>query len=789
MLKNYLKIALRNFRRHKVTSFINIVGLAIGIACAALILLYVRHELSYDRYHKNKDRIYRLVSKVQGASYEAVAKVPGPWSIEAKKSFPEIQHVARFVFFNEILVRRGEKRFYESGGFYADSTVFEVFSFSLLKGNPQTALVPPNAIVVTEAFAQKYFGDKEPLGQTLTFDNQNQYLVTGVIRNVPAHSHFTFDFLVSMATYANPRRDNWEWLQFYTYLLLAPGSSPQAVADKFPALLRQHVEANIASNYTPYLQPLTDIHLRSQLFREMQANSDIAYIYIFSAVGFFILLIACINFMNLTTARAATRAREVGVRKVTGADRGQLIKQFLGESILVCGFALLLAMVVIDLLLPAFNFLTGRELAVDYFADKIFSLSLIGLALLVGAVSGSYPAFVLSGFKPVNVLKGKLPQSSRTWLRQGLVVFQFAISAFLMIATGIVYNQLDYIQNKRLGFNAEQLVIIPIRDEAIRLKYETIKHELLQHPNIVSVAASSNLPGGSDWGIPCEPEGIPPDQVPPIRMLVVDQDFISTFQMKLAAGRSFSKDHPTEATAAFMINEEAAKQLGWSDPLGKTIAMSRIQRPAAPVIGVLKDFHFRSMHEKIGPIMFFIPPPDWFTVFSVRIRPDHVAETLAFLERKWTALDPSRPFDYTFFDEQFGQLHLAEQRIGQLLGYVAVLAIFIAGLGLFGLAAFTAQQRTKEIGVRKVLGASVGGLVLLLSKDFTKLVLIGFIVAAPLAYYAMNRWLADFAYRVEIGIGVFVLAGLLALAIAWLTVSYQSIKAALANPVEALRYE
>jgi putative ABC transport system permease protein len=789
MLKNYLKIAIRNLRRHKIISFINVIGLAIGIACAALILLYVRHELSYDRYHEKKDRIYRLVSKVQGASYEAVAKVPGPWSIAAKKDFPEIEQIARFVFFNEILVSRGEKRFYESNGWFADSTVFDVFSFALLQGNPKTALTQPNAIVVTEAFAQKYFGKENALGQTLTFDNQNQYQVTGVMANVPANSHFTFDFLVAMASYANPRRDNWQWLQFYTYVLLKEGASPQTIAAKFPALLRQNVEANIAANYTPYLQPLADIHLRSHLFREMQANSDIAYIYIFSAVGGFILLIACINFMNLTTARAATRAKEVGVRKVTGADRRQLVKQFLGESILISGLALLLALVCIDALLPAFNALTSRQLTVDYFQDYFLVIGLLGITLLVGMLAGSYPAFVLSSFMPVNVLKGKLPGSSRTWLRKGLVVVQFAISAFLIIATGIVYNQLEYMQNKKLGFNEEQLVTFPIRDAAMQQKYEVVKQAFAQHPNVVSVSVSANLPGGGDYGIPYEPEGIPEDRIPPMRILVVDHDFIQAFQMELAAGRSFSREYPTDATSAFMINEEAAKQLGWSDLSGKMIAMRNIQRAKAPVIGVLKDFHFRSMREKIGPIMFLIQTPDWFNVFSVRLRPENISETLAFLERKWAEFDPNHPFTYTFFDESFAQLHQAEQRIGTLLRYVSILAILIAGLGLFGLATFTAEQRTKEIGVRKVLGASVSSVTLLLSRDFTKLVLIGFIVAAPLAYYAMQRWLQEFAYRTEIGAGVFLLSGLLALVIAWLTVSYQSIKAALANPVESLRYE
>jgi len=789
MLKNYLKIALRNLRRQKIISLINIVGLAIGIACAALILLYVRHELSYDRYHNNKERIYRLVAKVQGASYEAIAKVPGPWSIAAQKDFPEIEKVARFVFFNETLVGRGEKRFYESGGFYADSTVFEVFSFPLLQGNSKTTLTQPNAVVITEAFAKKYFSNENALGQTLIFDNQSSYQITGVMQNVPSHSHFTFDFLVSMATYANPRRDNWQWLQFYTYLLFKDGASPQTVAEKFPALLRQNLAADVAATYSPYLQPLTDIHLRSHLFREMQANSDIAYIYIFSAVAGFILLIACINFMNLTTARATTRAKEVGVRKVTGADRLQLIKQFLGESIFISFIALLLALVCIDYLLPIFNSLTNRQLATGYFQDKILLLGLVGITLLVGIIAGSYPAFVLSAFKPVNVLKGKLPGSSRTWLRKGLVAFQFAMSAFLIMATGIVYNQLEYIQNKKLGFNAEQLIIMPIRENEMRLMYEIFKRELLENPNVASVAASGNLPGGGDWGIPYEPEGFPPDKIPPMRILVVDHDFIQTFQMELAAGRSFSKNFSADTSAAFMINEEAARQLGWNDPTSKMIAMPAIQRQAAPVIGVLKDFHFRSMHEKIGPIMFFIPPPDWFTVFSVRVRPENFSGMLKFLENKWQQFDPKHPFDYTLFDEQFARLHQAETRMGELLRYVSILAILIACLGLFGLAAFTAEQRTKEIGVRKVLGASVGSIVMLLSKDFTRLVLIGFIIAAPLAYYAMHRWLQDFVYRTEIGAGVFILSGLLALAIAWLTVSYQSIKAALGNPVEALRYE
>lgn len=788
MLKNYLKIALRVLRRNKVIAFINIAGLAVGMVCAALILLYVRHELSYDQYHLNKKKIYRLVTGVQGAAYQAIAKVPGPWGVAAQRDLPEVRSAARFVFFNETLVSRGEKRFYESGGFYADSTVFEVFSFPLIKGNPRTALTRPNTIVITEDFAKKYFVDEDALGQTLTFDAQNEFQITGVLSNVPTNSHFTFDFLVSMATYSNPRRDDWQWNQYYTYLLLNDSSPPGAVAAKFPAMLRTYMDEKLAASYAQSLQPLTSIHLHSNLFREMQANSDITYVYMISAVGFFILLIACINFMNLTTARATTRAKEVGVRKVSGAGRLHLIKQFLSESVLTSFAAAIIAVVGIDLLLPVFNSLTGRQLSFDYLNEKIFLLGFFGLAAIIGIFSGSYPAFVLSSFKPSSTLKGKSGGARGVWLRKTLVIGQFAISALLMIATGIIYNQLEFIQNKKLGFNNEQLIIIPIRDDAMREKYETVKRELQQHPDIVSVTASGNLPGGGDWGIPYEPEGIPLDRIPPMRDFVVDHDFIQTFEMELAAGRTFSRDHPTDA-AGYMINEEAARQLGWSDPIGKMISMPNIQREKAPVIGVLKDFHFRSMREKISPIMFFIPPPDWFSVLSVRIRPENISQTLAFLESKWNELDPNHPFAYTLFDEQFGQLHHAEEQMGELLGAVALLAVLIACMGLFGLAAFTAEQRSKEIGVRKVLGASVGSIAALLSKDFTRLVLIGFGVAAPVAYYAMNRWLQDFAYRIEIGAGVFVAVGMLALIIAWLTVSFQSIKAAVANPVDSLKYE
>ncbi len=787
MFSNYLKIAWRCLWRYKTISVINIIGLAIGFACAALILLYVRHEFSFDQYHTNKDQIYRLATSREGAAYSGIAKVPGPWGLLARSDLPDVENVTRFVLSNSILISRGASRAYEPGGVYADSSLFEVFSFPLISGDPHTALRSPNSVILTESIAKKYFGDEPALGQSLTFDNTNEYVVTGILQDVPLNSHFTFNYVISMASYGNPRHDDWRWNQYYTYLLLSEDSSPAAFPEKFLAVLKNHRGEEAVDGTGPFLQPLTDIHLHSNLFREISTNSDVAYIYIFSAVAFFILLIACINFMNLSTARAATRSKEVGIRKVSGAFRSQLIKQFLGEALITSAVAFVLSLILIELLLPVFNELAGRQLAFELF-DRQTLVTFLALAIFVGLLAGSYPAFVLSAFKPAESLKGNTPGSSGAWLRKALVVSQFIITAILMISTGVVYTQIQYIQDKRLGFNPEQLITFRIRSDDMRSQYEVVKQTLLQNPNILNVSVSGNLPGGGDWGIPYRAEGVAADQQPPMRMLVVDYDFIETFGMEIVRGRGFSEEYATDASGAFIINEEAVRQFGWEDPLGQRLGLPAIERDFAPVVGVLKDFHFRSMREEIGPIMFFIPSPDWFSIFTVRVRSENIGETMAFLESTWQQFDPDHPFTSSFFDQRFASLHASESQMAQLLGYVAILAIVIACLGLFGLVAFTAEQRTKEIGIRRVLGATELSIVTLLSSDFIKLVLLANIFAWPAAWFLMQGWLENFAYRTEISFWVFLWVGLGTATIALMTVSTQAIKAALANPVQSLRY-
>lgn len=788
MIYNYIKIAIRNLRKHKSYSIISIGGLTLGLTCSLAILLYVQDELSYDRYHSKKNRIYRLVTGVSNASYEGIAKVHGPWGPTALADLPEVENMARFVIAGQTLFTKDDIKLYENEGLIADSSVFEVFDFKMLQGNELTALKRPDGIVLTQTLAKKYFGDQNPIGKTINLNNQVDAVVTGIVQDVPPNSHFEFSFLVPMSGYEHPQKDSWErWNQFYTYLLLRDQGNANVVSNKFKDLLPNYLDEETASSYSPFLQPITDIHLRSHLFRELSANSDISYLYIFSAIGILILIISSINFVNLTTARALTRAKEVGVRKSSGAIKSQLIIQYLSESIVATLASLMLSGIVLAAILPFFNTLIGKNLSFDSVSPSFFIMAII-LAVLVGLISGGYPAFYLAKQKPAEVLKGKTKISTKQMVRQSLVVIQFAISVFLIVSSLIVFRQLDFIQNKNLGFNPSQLISIPIQSNTLKERFNEIKNELVKNSSIESVSISGGQPGGSDWGIPYAAEGISEDQLPPMRVLAVDHDFVKTFDMQVISGRDFSQEI-TSDTSAYIINEEAARQLGWDEPLTKTLSMPAIGRQPAPVIGIVKDFHFRSMKEKIGPVLLFIPPAGWFGMYTVKIKSNQIEEGIKSTEKTFLEFDPQYPFVYSFFDEAYGALYSSEKRLSKMITIFTGIGIFIACLGLFGLAAFMTEQRTKEIGIRKVLGASVRSITIMLTKDLVSLVLVGFIIAAPLGYYIMNQWLNDFAYRITISPDVFAITGASVVTLAWLTISYRIFEAGATNPVDSLRSE
>ena len=788
MLKNYLKIALRNLRKHPGYTFINVAGLAVGIACCLLILLYVQNEFSYDRFHESADRIVRIaVDNVDAnGNVSQFARAGAPWGPALAQDFPEVAASVRFRFVGNVLFRRGGEQRYEAAGLYADPSVFEVFTLPFLSGNPETALATPGDLVLTETMAARYFGDDDPLGQTLNIEGTD-VTVTGVIEDMPANSHFSFEYLRPFAVHAAQRPDwmeRWGMYNYHTYLLLRDEAAVAGLQEKLPAFLDRHLDE---AGPVAVVQPLTSIHLHSHRSREFQANGSTSTVYILSAIALFILLIACINFMNLATARSASRAKEVGLRKVVGAYRRQLIGQFLSEAMLVSFLALLAALALVELCLPGFNALTGKTLTTNYADASGYLLMLALLGVVVGGLAGGYPAFFLSAFRPASVLKGDLPRGTRAArLRKSLVVIQFTISIVLLIGVGVVYEQLTFIQNKPLGFDKEQVVMIPMRDRQVTQNYAVMKEAFLQDPNVLNVAASSGALGGGDWGISVRPEGTGDDAELSTRMLNIDYDFLATMDMELTAGRAFSEAFPSDADDAFLINETLARQLGWDDPVGRRLEIPDWR--SGTIVGVVKDFNFRSLHETIDPMLMFIVEGN-FQLFSARIRPDNVGPTLAHLRETWSRFAPERPFVYSFLDESFARQYEADAQFGKVFGYFALLAVVIACLGLFGLASFTAERRTKEIGVRKVLGASIASIVLLLSKDFTRLVLIALVLAAPLAYLAMTRWLEAFAYRVEISWPIFLMAGLIALLIALLTVSYQAARAALADPVKALRYE
>jgi putative ABC transport system permease protein len=809
MLKNYLTIALRTLMRHKGYSFINVFGLAIGITCCVLMLLLVQDELSYDTHHKNANQIYRFTMQTQNPETgELRQRLLGPYRLaEALNTDMPNLIVVRFNHRNETL-RYGEKRFTENRFFLAEPNVFDVFTFPLVKGDATTALKDPFSVVITQEIARKYFESEDPMGKTFDLGDERTLTVTGVLEDRPENMHFKFDFLGSMnaaPTFFNRLQlENWGEGSVYTYTMLPPNVTPESLDAPFLTFAKKHFGEEVVEKFNAKLKlmPLTDIHLHSNERSEIEDNGDITYVYAFSAIAFFVLLIACINFMNLSTARSANRAREVGMRKVVGAFRFQLIRQFLSESILISILAMLLSIALVELTLPWFNAFVEKELSVNYLSNPTVVLGLLGITLFVGVVAGSYPALFLSHFQPIAVLKGTFKNTGKgVAFRKILVAFQFAISIFLLIVTGVIYDQLTYAQQIKLGYDTEQVVTLPGIPGDNRIDFESIKQAWMTHPGIQNIALTSRTPSGRlSSRLKTSPEGIPEDQRPSMQTVWIGYDFFETLGMTFTTGRSFSTERTTDASSAFVINETACRELGWTpeEAIGKGFGSSYIDdwnngqwKPKkGQVIGVVKDVYYESLKEPVKPMVFFIQPyMAWGTI--ARIQTKNIPETLKFIKQKYLELDPDRyfEFDYAFLNERFETLYRTEEKQAHIFGIFALLAILVGCLGLLGLAAFTAEQRTKEIGIRKVLGASIGGVVTLLSKDFIKLILIANIIAWPAAYWTMDRWLQEFVYRTNLSITTFLLGSLLALAIALITVSYQSIKASLTNPIDALRYE
>jgi len=794
MIQNYLKISFRTIQRHKVYSCINIFGLAIGMACFILIFLWVQDELSYDRFHEKADQIYRVAVRARIGDTEInQATTPPALAGTLLQDYSEVLHSVRLYDKNMVLIRHGEQSFSEHNKVaYADPSLFDVFTFRFIKGDPKTALTQPNTVVITENAAHKYFGARNPVNQLLTIDN-NDYQVTAVIENVPESSHFHFDLFISSTTFAWSKSTSWWNNDFKTYIVLQKDYPKEEFEAKLYEIVKKHIYKSGEETWTKignywryYLQSITKIHLHSHLDGEFEANGSASYISIFSIIAFFILFMSCTNYINLSTAKSSNRAVEVGVRKVLGSKRSQLIRQFLSESIVSSLTALLLATGIVAILLPSFRTLVGKNLSIDLFDNPFVLPCLIGLALITGIMSGAYPSFLLSSFLPASVLKRKtLGQSRNSWFRNGLVLIQFSISVFLIIGTLNVHRQLKYTQNKNLGFDREHVVVIKNHQHTTE-KSDLFKESLKNHASIISASNSSSLPGREVDNYGFIPEG---EDAITMNLFCCDDDFLDTLGLEMKIGRFFSKDFKTDSSA-IVINEETVRLLGWKDPLNRYIYSNNQN---LNVIGVVKDFHYQSLHQPVRPMAFLLLKGvyDFLTAdyISVRVKPENIKANLYFIEKKWGEYFPGIPLDYSFLDEDYSKLYKNEQLTEKTFSIFSLLAILIAGLGLFGLSSFVAEARTKEIGIRKVFGASIPKIVLMLSKEFTKWVVFSNIVSWPIAYYVMNSWLQNFAYRIDIGLWSFIFAAILSFTIALVTVCYQSYKAAIANPVDSLRYE
>jgi putative ABC transport system permease protein len=808
MIKNYLKIAYRNLIKYKFISFINIFGLTVGLACCMLILTYILNELSYDKYQPNADRVYRVTRTFLNAQTKTVSltlsTISPPFGPLLKNDFGEIEDITRTLNNGTTSMKYDEKMFNETNVMWADDHFFNFFKADVIKGDPKRALSDPYTVMMTEEVAKKYFGNEEPMNKMIRINlgNYFDFKVTGVYKAFPSNTHFHPAIMLSFNTLndtliygAENLRTNWGNNSFFTYIRLPQNYDPKKLEAQFPAFVDKHMPAGPgfkpSQGTTLALQKLTDIHLRSHTDYEAEENGDIKRVYIFSAIALFILLIACINYMNLSTSRSTLRAKEIGIRKVAGAERREIIFQFLSESVLVSYISLGFAIALTWLMLPLLNKISGLGLTVDILLKWQIIVPLLLIPFLVGIISGIYPALFMSSFQPIKVLKGFLKVSGGISFRKALVTVQFAISIILIIATGVVFWQMRYMQNKILGFNKEHIVTIPYATQ-LNDRYEAFRNELLSNSNIKSVGRSSRIPTGrllDAMGTRMESaDTLAPVNVD-IKYVSADHEFISTYGVKVIAGRGFSREYSLD-TSAFLINEAAAKVLGfnnYADAVGKNFGYGNRR---GKLIGVFNDFHFESLHQKITPLVLLVPrSANSYGRISIKIAGSNIPPALARIESSWKNFLPDTPYQFTFLDENFARLYEAEQRQKTLLIIFASLAIFIACLGLFGLSAFAILQRIKEIGIRKVLGADTSAIVALLSKDFLKLVAFAAIPAFVVSWYFMNKWLEDFAYRVSMPWWMFLTAGILAAVIALITISFQAIKAALTNPVKSLRTE
>ena len=781
MLGNYIKIALRNIQKRKVYSILNITGLSIGMACSMLLFLWIQDEIGFDRFHEHTDRLCRVLT--EGNYTENVihfSGTPAPLGPAMEEEFPEIERTCRFVTVGRFMVEYGEKRFYETEIAFADPSFFKMFSFPMAKGDATSALSAVSSVVISEEMADKYFGLEDPIGKTLRLANAADFLVTAVVNDLPENSSIEFDFLMPIESYINfGGPTHWGGHSYGTFVLLEDGAAYEDINIKMPEWTEAHTNEPVRY----YLQAMKDAYLYGT-----DGRGAITYVMIFSAISVFVLIVACINFMNLSTAKSGVRALEVGMRKALGADRSILIRQFFGESTFLTLIAFVLALVIVFLALPWFNHISGKHLSIEHIGTVSVLSVLVGIAVITGLISGSYPAMFLSSFSPAVVLRGTLNRGKGAAVRRALVVFQFTLSIILIIGSVVLYRQLIYIRNRNLGFDREQMLCIQMRGDLNR-RFGSLKAELGRHPGIPAVTAASGMPGGpfgSEWG-QINWEGKDPDVVIPMQYLYIEDEFIETLGMEIVDGRNISRTFSTD-TLNVILNEAAVQATGLEDPLGKQFYL--LFRTGT-VVGIVKDFHITSLRSEIGPVILRMTHPRFWNYAFLRVDPavSSMEEILGFVEETWKEYSPEYPFEYQFLDDRLDRLYRTEQRVGRVVMYFTCLTIFIACLGLFGLASFMAERKTKEIGVRKVLGASVTGIVVMLSREFTRWVILANVIAWPVAYLIMRMWLRNFAYRMRMDVFLFLLSGIAALVIAWLTVSYQAMKAAQSNTVDALRYE